>query len=130
MRYLLFVNLRGLLQFEKLVCIYIYIYIYFFIHGSVHHYNCSKMNTNKMTLNGLSFISRLVVFYCTCFELQRAHHQEFTFSALYRQSLAYCIIFCCIPPVLLRVLLQRISCASSWFFFTQLNYRSNTDHLQ
>ena len=53
---------------------------------------------------GLSFISRLVVLYSTCFELQGAHHQEFTFSTLYRQSLAYCIIFCCIPPVLLRVL--------------------------
>ena len=22
----------------------------FYIHGSVHHYNCSKINTNKMTL--------------------------------------------------------------------------------
>jgi len=53
---------------------------------------------------GLSFISRLVVLYSTCFELQEAHHQEFTFSTLYRQSLAYCIVFCCIPPVLLRVL--------------------------
>jgi len=41
---------------------------------------------------GLSFISRLVVLYATCFELQGAHHQEFTFSTLYRQSLAYCII--------------------------------------
>jgi len=53
---------------------------------------------------GLSFISRLVVLHSTCFELQGAHHHEFTFSTLYRQSLAYCIIFCCIPPVLLRVL--------------------------
>jgi len=28
---------------------------------------------------GLSFISRLVVLYSTCFKLQGAHHQEFTF---------------------------------------------------
>jgi len=27
---------------------------------------------------GLSFISRLVVLYSTCFELQGAHHQDFT----------------------------------------------------
>jgi len=52
---------------------------------------------------GLSFISRLVVLYSICFELLGAHHQEFTLSTLCRQSLAYCIIFCCIPPVLLRV---------------------------
>jgi len=39
---------------------------------------------------GLSFISRLVVLHSTCFELQGAHHQEFT-SFLYRQSLAYCV---------------------------------------
>ena len=52
---------------------------------------------------GLSFISRLVFLYSTCFELLGAHHQEFTFSTLYRQSLIYCIIFCCIPPVLLHV---------------------------
>ena len=58
---------------------------------------------------GLSFISWLVVLYSTCFELQGAHHQEFTFSTLYRQSLAYCITFCCIPPVLLRVLLQLVT---------------------
>ena len=37
---------------------------------------------------GLSFISRLVVLHSTCFELLGAHHQEFTFSTLYRQSLA------------------------------------------
>ena len=52
---------------------------------------------------GLSFISGLVVLHSTCFELQGAHHQEFTFL-LYRQPLAYFVIFCCIPPVLLRVL--------------------------
>ena len=52
---------------------------------------------------GLSFISGLVVLHSTYFELQGAHHQEFTFL-LYRQPLAYCVIFCCIPPVLLRVL--------------------------
>jgi len=46
---------------------------------------------------GLSFISRLVVLHSTCFELQEAHHQEFTFF-LYRQSLTYCVIFCCIHP--------------------------------
>ena len=41
---------------------------------------------NKHQQDGLSFISRLVVHYSTCFELQGAHHQEFTFSTLYRQS--------------------------------------------
>jgi len=46
---------------------------------------------------GLSFISRLVVLHSICFELQGAHHQEFTFF-LYRQSLACCVIFCCIYP--------------------------------
>ena len=35
---------------------------------------------------GLSFISRLVVLYSTCFELQGAHYQEFTFSTLYRNN--------------------------------------------
>jgi len=50
---------------------------------------------------GLSFISGLVVLHSTCFELQGAHHQEFTFL-LYRQPLAYCVIFCCIAPVPLR----------------------------
>ena len=39
---------------------------------------------------GLSFISGLIVLHSTCFELQRAHHQEFTFL-LYRQPLAYCV---------------------------------------
>jgi len=55
---------------------------------------------------GLSFISGLVVLHSTCFELQGAHHQEFT-VLLYRQPLAYCVIFCCIAPVLLRVLLPE-----------------------
>ena len=50
----------------------------------------------------LSFISGLVVLHSTCFELQGAHHQEFHFL-LYRQPLAYCVIFCCTPPVLLSV---------------------------
>ena len=56
----------------------------------------------------LSFISRLVVLYSTCFELQRTHHQQFTFSTLYRQSLAYCMSFCCIPPLLLHVLFPTV----------------------
>ena len=50
---------------------------------------------------GLSFISGLVVLHSTCFELQGAHYQ-FTFL-LYRQPLAYCVIFCCIPSVGERV---------------------------
>ena len=41
---------------------------------------------------GLSFISGLVVLHSTCFELQGAHHQEFTFLR-YRQPLEYCVIF-------------------------------------
>jgi len=47
---------------------------------------------------GLSFISGLVVLHSTCFELQGAHHQDFTFSTLYRQSLVYCIIFVLFHP--------------------------------
>ena len=39
----------------------------------------------------LSFISGLVVLHSTFFELQGAHHQEFTFL-LYRQPLAYCVL--------------------------------------
>ena len=72
-----------------------------------HHHTVYFLFQNKHHQDdtyGLSFISRLVVLYSTCFELQGAHHQEFTFSTLYRQSLAYCVIFCCIPPILLRVL--------------------------
>jgi len=60
--------------------------------------NCQQDDTY-----GISFISGLVVLHSTCFELRGAHHQKFTFL-LYRQPLAYCVIFCCIPPVLLCVL--------------------------
>ena len=35
---------------------------------------------------GLSFISGLVVLHCTCFELQGAHHQEFTFFTVQAAS--------------------------------------------
>ena len=66
----------------------------------------SQNNYQQDDTYGLSFISGLVVLHSTCFELQGAHHQEFTFL-LYRQSLAYCVIFCCIPPVLLRVLFPK-----------------------
>ena len=63
---------------------------------------------------GLAFISGLVVLQSTCFELQEAHHQEFTFL-LYRQPLAYCVIFCCIPPVLLRVLFHKCHLVGNYF---------------
>ena len=56
---------------------------------------------------GLSFISGLFVLHSTCFELQGVHHQEFHFL-LYRQSLAYCVIFFCIAPVPLRVLFPTV----------------------
>jgi len=89
---------------------YIYIYICVCVCVCVCVCLCVcvvQLFQNKHQQDGtyaLSFISRLVVLYSTCFELQGAHHQEFTFPTLYRQSLAYCIIFCCVPPVLLRVL--------------------------
>ena len=39
---------------------------------------------------GLSFISGVVVLYSTCFELQGAHHQEFTFSLVQAASGILC----------------------------------------
>ena len=60
-----------------------------------------------MTLMDYPLFQGLVVLHSTCFELQGAHHQEFTLL-LYRQPLAYCVIFCCIPPVLLRVLFPTV----------------------
>ena len=65
-------------------------------HKEVHH--VFQNNYQQDDTYGLSFISGLVILHSTCFELQGAHHQEFTFL-LYRQPLAYCVIFCCVPPV-------------------------------
>jgi len=39
----------------------------------------SKITTNKMTLMDYPLFQRLVVLHSTCFELQGAHHHEFTF---------------------------------------------------
>jgi len=43
---------------------------------------------------GLSFISGLVVLHSTCFELQGAHHQEFTFFTVQAASGILCTVTC------------------------------------
>jgi len=48
--------------------------------------------TPKRCILRTIFISRYVVLPSTSFDLQGTHHQEFTFSTLYRQSLAHCIL--------------------------------------
>ena len=52
----------------------------FYIHCSVHHYNCYKIITNKMTLMDYPLFSGVVVIHSLhVSSFLEAHHQEFIF---------------------------------------------------
>jgi len=61
------------------------------LHFVVRWQTFDQNNYQQDDTYGLSFILGLVFLHSTCFELQGAHHQEFTFL-LYRQPLAYCVL--------------------------------------
>jgi len=52
----------------------------FYIHCSVHHYNCFKIITNTMTLMDYPLFSGVVVIHSTCFELSGSSSSGVHFS--------------------------------------------------
>jgi len=71
--------------------------------------NMFQNNYQQDDTYGLSFISRLVVLHSTCFELQGAHHQEFTFFSVQAVSGILCNLL-----LYSTVLLRVTFCSNGW----------------